>query len=835
MNDTENNLVRICPICGKHNLPDESFCVCGTLLADVDFTHIGAKPSVPGQPEPATEPVSENLCPHPDCAQPNPHGLSRCVYCNRELTQPAQNATDNQLLLLPPSLRAQFNVLEVLPAAGLQADLLLVETKQRDKRMIKLYRKGIKPDWQVLKWVSQSANNNLVRFFSYGEEEDTAFEVMEYCAEGNLRNLLDSGPQADQVLRRLIEQLSGALTALHEQHILHRDLKPENILLRATFPLQTALTDFGTSTLKMATQYFTGGARTVYYAAPEVLTGVLDEKSDWWSLGMILLEAITGRHPYAGLSEQVALHQLATQSVEVKDVFDDAMRMLCRGLLLRNPKKRWGAANVTRWLAKDQSLAMPEDAGEGAAVRHYTLVRCQCLTRIDLALALARYWEEGKKDLMRGVVLNWVEQDLRDFNLARDIHDALIRHDLSDDARLLRVIVSALPGIPPIWKGRIISRETLARSATQAVDDNMEALGWLLSIYKDDVLHLLGECGNADMAKISVEWNQGVEAYRRLWERAKTLECEGRCQSGTLSGGAPDVDYMLYLAPIRMNVPALNKILPDLVLALYVPAFLTSAKNVVLNACTGMAESCTWYTKLVNETREKSDIFWSVLQRLLPFAMEDAKNEQNRQQQAVRNSDMDVASVIARIDRCCKQLARLEDIEILNDWEPDQLRDEIAKWIEFSLWLKGLDHDNPTLRNLTEKLDVLTLRVVHVQNFMDEYQQISDTNKIWLKPSRLMFFAVLASGVLAYSYFAAVMLAILAGCGIYWRLRQARISREEGLKRVRRMMESVRQYISQWLAGNTKKYPHLKSQSKLNTQEMSFESLAVQAGGIPRD
>lgn len=824
--NTENNLARICPLCGKYNQPDESFCACGSLLADVDFTYLGAESRAHDRVEHTAASTSAGFtpCPHPDCAQPNLSGSLRCVYCNREIVQPGVDAADKQQFLLPPSLRTQFKVLEILPADGGQADLVLAETARQEKRVIKLYRKGIKPDWRVLECLSSVENKNLVQFFDFCVDEGTAYEIMEYCVEGSLRKLLDHGPQSHEILRGLIEQLSTTLTALHARHILHRDLKPENILLRKSSPLEIALTDFGASTLKMATQYFTSGARTVHYAAPEVLTGVLDEKSDWWSLGMILLEAITGRHPYAGLSEQVALHQLATQSVEVKEVFDDALRMLCRGLLLRNPKKRWGATEVARWLAGDESLAMPEDDGNGTAVRPYTLVRSHCLTRIDLALALARYWEEGRKDLMRGAIMNWVEQDLRDFNLARDIHDTMSRFDLNDDARLLRVIVSALPGIPPIWKGRIITRETLAQTAAQVANGDMKAQEWLLSIYKDNVLNMFGECGNADMARISNEWMQGVDTYRALWERAKTLEVELRHQPEAYAGGVTDAGY---LAPMCMNVPSLNKILPDLVMALYVPQFPVSASNVVMNACVRMGGSCEWYTRLVNETRNKSSVFWSVLQRLLPFAMEDAKKEQDRQLQLVRNSDMDVMSVIFRIERSCKQLMKFEDFENLNRWQSEQLRDEISKWLEFNVWVNGLDHNNPALQNLTEKLDAVTMRVIHIQNFLDVHQHILAVNNIWLKPSRLAFVAALIAGVFSFSNMAAVMLAILAGCGIYWRLRLLKVSRDEGLTRVRNMMENVKQFISKWLSSHTKKQHNLKGYYSLDSSGMTFESLAV--------
>jgi hypothetical protein len=795
--------VRICPLCGKHNPPEETFCICGTLLSEVDFTYIDStpesdvKPTAPVSTTPATQSI---ICPNADCAQPNSPGSQRCVYCNRLLEQPEAKSEAEQLQnVLPTALQARFTVLEVLPSEGAQADLILIETKQSgttEKRMLKIYRKGIKPDWQVFERLKSISNSHLVKVFEHAVSEGTSYEIMEYCSAGTLRNVIDAGMVSKSIIRTMIEQLSITLSELHAHQILHRDIKPENILLRSRSPLEIALSDFGASSIKMATQYFTGGARTVSYSAPEVLTGILDEKSDWWSFGMIVLEAFTGRHPYTGLSEQVVLHQLATESIDVSGVYDDSMRMLCRGLLLRNPKKRWGASEVARWLANDETLSMPEDSGDGKAIKPYTLIRSQCLTRIDLALALARYWQEGKKDLMRGVIMRWVENDLRDFNLAREINDTMIRNGLSDDARLLRVIVSALPGIPPIWCGRVITQQTLARSAKQAIDGNGDELGWLLSIYKEDVLDVLAEHGNADMEKISKEWKQGVEDYRRIWERSKLLEEEWRRRPRSRSKEVADIDYLMFLAPIRMTVPSLNQIIPDLVLALYIPEFSVSAKKTVHIACESKVSHCGWFTSLVDEVQDNF-LGWSVLQRLLPFAMEDSEKEHTNQQLVVKNADIDVMSVFFRIQDTCKQLLRNDNIDEFDEWSLDKLRNEISKWMELVTWVKGLDHDNAKLRNLNEKLDAVTMRVMQFSGYLDDHQHLLEINHIWIRPGRLFFGLSIVSCVAYFSNFLAGILFVISIIGIIWRLNAAKKSKGICMMHLRRMLDSVDSFYEQ--------------------------------------
>ena len=58
-NNVIDDVVRICPLCGKHNPPQETFCACGAMLADVDFTHLGATQPKARAKEPAKPTAAE--------------------------------------------------------------------------------------------------------------------------------------------------------------------------------------------------------------------------------------------------------------------------------------------------------------------------------------------------------------------------------------------------------------------------------------------------------------------------------------------------------------------------------------------------------------------------------------------------------------------------------------------------------------------------------------------------------------------------------------------------------------------------------------------------------
>jgi hypothetical protein len=419
-----------------------------------------------------------------------------------------------------------------------------------------------------------------------------------------------------------------------------------------------------------------------------------------------------------------------------------------------------------------------------------------------LALALAQHWEDGIKDLRRGVITQWVEQELRDFNLAREMHDILAKHELSDNGRLLRVIVSALPGIPPVWQGKVITQDNLARAAMQAKDGQHSAAMWLFSIYKEGVLKFLGDSGNTDMLRISQAWKTGVENYRAVWARSKELEEDNRRHPTTHHAQeVVDVEYLLYLAPIRMNVPLLDTLLPDVVLSLYVPQFVRAAQETVRMACASTAEHCAWFTRLVDEKSEESEIFWSVAQRLLPFAIEDANKESARRSQVVRNADDDVSHILLRLEAECVQFQHVLTIDELTVEAIESLRGEATHWINLSAWVKGLDHENPTLHKITQRLNPVVNQVIGLQGFLNNHQRILDINAIWFKPSRLIFAAWLILGTVIVNFYLTLFLFALLLFAFYSRKKLSKTSQNAGLSRLRHLYASLQQFNERSLLG----------------------------------
>lgn len=166
---------------------------------------------------------------------------------------------------------------------------------------------------------------NICTIYDIDEDEDGPFIVMELMKGLSLRDRLTSGPlKAHQVVDIGID-CADALHAAHQAGIVHRDIKPANVFL--TDNGHVKLLDFGVA--KLASGYVgntaTGEAPhstvagisvgTVAYMSPEQATGEdLDGRTDLFSLGVVLYECATGRHPFPGKTSGAVLAAIINQS-----------------------------------------------------------------------------------------------------------------------------------------------------------------------------------------------------------------------------------------------------------------------------------------------------------------------------------------------------------------------------------------------------------------------------------------------------------------------------------------------------------------------------------------
>ena len=765
--------IRRCPVCATEAPPEEVQCGhCGTLLQGVDLTLKDAAPPPAPVAAPATV-DAELTCPHADCAMPNPPGSGQCLYCGRPITDAVSPAPT--FYRLPAVLASKFRIAEVLPAGGAEAEIMLLEGLSSGVKVIaKLYRPGLMPKAEVLERVSKAAFRHVVHLIAWGESEGVGYEVMEYCAGGSLRHWMTQAmPLRRDQLRDILGEIAEALAALHELQVIHRDLKPENILVRRAEPLDLVLTDFGIASVADATQLFTSTARTVKYGAPETLAGVLDNAADWWSLGLILVELLTGHHPFEGLSDAVITHRLVTGTMDCSEVDDAEWRKLCRGLLLRDPQRRWGMAEIRRWLAGDESLEAPvEDSTSTVqhAARPYRLEGSLCTTPLELALALATHWESGRKDLMRGQLSAWIGQELRDDDLLRFVQDQLDRRDSSDDMRLLRVIRRLAPEVPPVWRGRSVMLAALvaqAALATGAEQQDAQAAEWLVSVYTQQVLRELPAAQFPAEAALVARWEAARARVDTLWREAEAQ----RTRWQQHSAGVADFDALVFGQPQVMSLPVPAQLHPSLLLALADEPFAQALHAQMQAELAPHAAEAPWLATLLGPDDPAG---WSVARLLLPHARKAAAAAQQHLQHSLAAQAADRAALVSRVNQALAILRESCELGLLAGAFQ---RGAAATASQSLLALteearaEGLPIDTPLMRTL-HRAEPLVLRI---QERLDEWEHAARINAVWRNRNfaqgigGFLFFAfLLADELLPRHFFAWLLIGLALVVG--WRL-----------------------------------------------------------------
>ncbi|MET0921192.1 MAG: protein kinase, partial [Acidimicrobiia bacterium] len=195
---------------------------------------------------------------------------------------------------------------------------------------------------------------NIVATFDTGDDDGTAYIVMELVEGTNLRHLLDERgtlPTADVV--RIGREIADALDAAHEAGLVHRDVKPANVLVPPTGPVK--VTDFGIAKATGADELTRTGTvmGTAKYLAPEQVNGrTADARTDVYALGLLLYEMCCGHPPFGGETDvATAMARLTTSPPSIRAERPDvppALDDLVHRCLARDPAKRFASAAAVR-------------------------------------------------------------------------------------------------------------------------------------------------------------------------------------------------------------------------------------------------------------------------------------------------------------------------------------------------------------------------------------------------------------------------------------------------------------------------------------------------------
>ena len=352
-------MIRFCPNCNTERPLHEIFCegevngrFCGWDLAGEAIRPEGWRPQTIVTREelaavPAASPDEQTFAPLVcENGHPLDPGDLMCAECGAVPAcagpgdVPAGNETVIDGWRLLKQISNTDNVRERYQAEHVESGRVAILT---------LYHAGAEPDPTVYDVVRRLPREHVPEILSTGRWNERAYELAEELTGGTLSDI-GIVIHDMKAVRHVVRELGRALHAFSEAGLRHRDLRPGTLLVRSREPLDLVISGFGSACLSEFDLDIVAPLETGVYTAPEILSGGVAAASDWWSLGMVLLEQMSGGACFSGIGLQTFLIHVLANGVLIPEEFDPRLAQLLRGLLTRNHRERWQWREVEAWL-----------------------------------------------------------------------------------------------------------------------------------------------------------------------------------------------------------------------------------------------------------------------------------------------------------------------------------------------------------------------------------------------------------------------------------------------------------------------------------------------------
>ena len=376
------------------------------------------------------------------------------------------NLTGNasKKLLSGTILGGKYQVVEPLSAATGEADLYICKYNEQEY-VAKVYRRqrAVKPE--VISILKSIRSPYVASLFDTGEYNGLPFEVLPYYRNGSLQGRKFS---LDELKKTIIPCINEALHVLHQNDIIHKDLKPSNIMLLDDNK-SVAIIDFGISSVveQGNTVLVTKTGMTPEYSAPETFRSLFLEESDYYSFGITLYELYCGYTPYKNMNAEEIARFTAVQRIPFPKDMPKELQDLISAVTYfditnrhkkENPNRRWTYAEVLNWCKGKKQVIPGEGVGMAAkkAIPTYTFLGQGYRDTPSLVTALASNWNDGKKQLYRGLMSAF----FKNFNpeiagYCMDAEDEASRTAGKDDVNFWKLLYKIYPDLNGFyWMGQ---------------------------------------------------------------------------------------------------------------------------------------------------------------------------------------------------------------------------------------------------------------------------------------------------------------------------------------------------------------------------------------------
>ena len=235
--------------------------------------------------------------------------------------------------------------------------------------------------------VARLRHPHILPLYDYGEQKGLIYLVTDYVEGSTLRTRMQGEPMEWHQAASLLLPIARALAYVHSQGVTHRDVKPSNVLIgRNDWPL---LSDFGIAKEARADMPATMSGEATglpyYYMSPEQAQTIqVDERSDIYSLGVVLYELVTGRLPFRGDSPLEVMRQHLNETAESPCAINPSLPAMGEAIIMRamtkNPGGRYQLmgemVNALQVALTQTSLGSVDPTYTPMIARHETCPRC---------------------------------------------------------------------------------------------------------------------------------------------------------------------------------------------------------------------------------------------------------------------------------------------------------------------------------------------------------------------------------------------------------------------------------------------------------------------------
>jgi serine/threonine protein kinase len=277
--------------------------------------------------------------------------------------------------LIGKKLGERYEILERIGGGGMALVYKGLDVLLNRKVAVKVLRHQYVHDEDFIRRFRREAQSaaslshpNVVSIYDVGQEDETHYIVMEYIEGTTLNDLIkERAPLQVEEAVHYASQIADALDHAHSNEIIHRDIKPHNILIGKNGRVK--VTDFGIARAATSSTITQTGSviGSVHYFSPEHAKGTnTGEKSDLYSLGIVMYQMLTGRLPFIGESPiSVALKHLQEEVEEPRQVnplIPQSVENIILKAMRKKTEERYQSANQMH--ADLETCLLPERRNE---------------------------------------------------------------------------------------------------------------------------------------------------------------------------------------------------------------------------------------------------------------------------------------------------------------------------------------------------------------------------------------------------------------------------------------------------------------------------------------